>query len=42
MNDGCVMIKGLLYGKRKERILPHDDLSNVTYFNVIRLTAQIF
>ena len=41
MNDGCVMIKGLLYGKRKERILPHDDLSNVTY-NVISLTAEIF
>ena len=27
--------------KRKERILPHDDLSNVTY-NVIGLTAAIF
>ena len=41
MNDGCVMIKGLLYGKRKEWIVPHDDLSNVTY-NVISLTAEIF
>lgn len=41
MNDGCVMIKGLLNGRRKERILPHDDLSNVTY-NVINLTAEVF
>ena len=36
-----MMIKGLFYGKRKERILPHDDLSNVIY-NVISLTAEIF
>ena len=41
MSDGCVMIKGFLYGKRKQRILPHDDLWNVTY-NVTGLTAEIF
>ena len=41
MNDGCVMIKGLLNERRKERILPHDDLSNFIY-NVISLTAEIF
>ena len=36
------MIKGLLnHGKRKKRIAPHDDLSNVTY-NVMDLTAEVF